>query len=215
VSARVRRVRHRFGPWFVLAVVVASLDGCGPGQPPQATCSQEEQLVEGDDMVRGHLAFDLVSPYFGTFTGEVAWSEGRAAMFSLSVAEFSGQSLRLSQVWDCRPHAIGGLVTARFVTDDGVFTHSMLGNVTSSFPEDPPGTTVGTGMSLGAISDVEWSPALAARLPIDTSRYDSSHLIIELDWPPRSSPQGGRIVFHGTVAGTELKDRIVVATLTF
>jgi len=211
-----RATQHARRLAFITLIGLGSASsGCGPPSEAETDCVRGGQVVDPDDIVQGHRAGDILAPYFGTFHGQLTWSDGGAVAFTLDMVEEPEEPVRLADVYECRAHNIETGATSHVATEDGVLDHELAARIYSGFPDPPPGTPVYPALTLSVIESEDWGEPLAERLPVDTSRYESTALEFAVDWPRAPVPRGGKLLFYGMLLGTDLFDSFEVATLTF
>jgi hypothetical protein len=199
--------------WMPALLVTGSL-AC---VPDEEKCFLQSEDLSPDDSVRGYVLRDLLDGYFGRHEGTLRWQDASTTSFSLDLRYAEGGACTVYEVYDCRPRKVTCPANASIVTGEGLFDHETSATVTTIFPWASPGLAPESVANFGARPDSYWNEGLAARLPLDLSRYGSVALELRLVWPPSElAPTGGRLEFYGTLArAPELLDTVQVATLEF
>ena len=185
--------------------------------PAEEKCFVRSEELSAEDSVQGYVLRDLLDGYFGRHEGTLRWQDDSTTSFSLDLLYVEGGSYSVYEVYECQPRKVSYFSSARIVTGDGLLDQETAATVTALFPWASPDLAPESVASFPALLDSSWNEGLAARLPIDVSRYASAALDLQLVWPPRQpAPTGGRLEFYGSLArAPELLDTLQVATLEF
>ena len=185
--------------------------------PAEEKCFVRSEDLSADDSVRGHVLRDLLDGYFARHEGTLRWQDDSTTSFSLDLRDVEEGFCGVYEVYECRPRKVSCFSSARIVTGEGLLDHETSATVTTLFPWASPDLAGESVASFPALLDSSWNEGLAARLPIDLSRYVSAALELKLVWPPsQPAPTGGRLEFYGSLTrAPELLDTIQVATLEF
>ncbi len=209
---------------IIRSVVVGSLPftatACGPvaADPPggPTPCAFEGQQVPADEIVRGERIGDVLEPYFGQYVGLFRYSSGGATEFRLTLTLRDGEPFRLSNIGKCEANAVYCYATAHITTVDGLFDHVTSATLHDKLSAAPSGALPRRVVSITGLDVRRWTQLeLKKNFELDPNRYENSHLIFEVDWTSQSVPTSGRLIFAGYIQGTDLYDRVVVASLEF